>query len=865
MKRALFLLFIILGIKCGFSQTVSGYVVDSKSNVALPYVNVYYEGKGVGGLTNEKGFFSVPYNKKWNNLTFSCVGYTKKTVPITDTIKGLRIQLEMSSNVVSGVKIVAQKKKYNRRNNPAVELMRKVIAAKKKKELSLKPFFSYNKYQKISFALNDITPKVLEEGTFKKMPFLKNRVELSPETGKLILPISVNEMYTEHIYRKDPKSEKDIVMARKVTGLNDFFSTGDMLTTLLEDVFTDVDVYDNNIRLLQTQFVSPISSTNAINFYRFFIADTTVVGVDSCYEVTFTPNNPQDFGFTGSLYVMKDSTYRLRKVLLNLPKRSGVNFVDNLQVTQEFEESQDGGSVLTDDNMIVQINVVGSVSKLHVKRATHYSNYCFDEIPEKRFKIVGKEKIENNAMIRDASYWNKIRPYALSEKENSMDDFLQQMQKTKGFKFVLFVAKAFIENFVETSTDIKKPSKVDIGPINTIFSHNFVDGFRLRASAQTTANLNPHLFAKGYIAYGFKDQRWKGMGELTYSFNKKEYLPREFPVRNLTVSYQNDVMSPSDKFMPTDKDNVFTSLKWTDANHMMYVENLKLKYDHEWGNGLRLTTQIQHEKDKPTAKLFYQPMNGNLLPTEDQSKWTKQISLSDIQVRLHYQPGATFLNTKQRRIATNHDSPIYELVHTMGLKFLGSDYAYNLTEASLFKRFYIPASWGRIDVKLSGGIQWNTVPFPLLCMPQANLSYIKERDMFTLIRNMEFLNDRYVSLMTSWNMNGKIFNRIPLLKKLKWREWIGANFLWGDLTEKNNPFLEKNKNNSRLFYFPGEFKNGQYKYISEPMGNKPYVELILGVHNIFKIVHVEYVRRITYLSNPKVKKWGIRLMMQMSF
>lgn len=848
------------------AQVIQGVVVDSQSGTVLPYVNVFYEGKGVGGMTDDQGRFSVPYHEGWHKLTFSCVGFIKKDVSVTGPLKNLQIRLEMNSKLISGVKIVGKRKRYNRKNNPAVELMRKVIVAKKKSDLSLKDYYKYNKYQKITFAFNEFTPKVLESDKFKRMPFLKNRVELSPETGKLILPISVNESVTEHIYRKNPKSEKNITKAHKVTGINDLLSTGDIMTTLIEDVFTDVDVYDNNIRLLQTQFVSPISSTNAIGFYRFFIADTTMVGNDECYEITFAPNNSQDFGFSGSLFVVKDTTYRLRKIMLNLPKRSGVNFVDALQVNQEFVQLPTGEQVLSDDNMIVQINVVGSFSKLHVKRATHYSEYAFNEIPAKAFKFLGSEKTESDAMTKDDAYWAQIRPRELSEKEASMDDFLSQMQQIKGFKLVLFVAKAFIENFVETSTDPKKPSKVDIGPINTMFSHNFVDGFRLRASAQTTANFNPHLFLRGYVAYGFKDQRWKGLGEVTYSFNKKAYLPREFPVNNLTVSYQDDVVSPSDKFMPTDKDNVFTSLKWTDVNHMMYVKNLKLQYDKEWGNGLRITGQIQAEKDEPTAHLFYQKLGAASAPSNDPSSWVKDIMLSDLKLKVHYQPGATYINTKQRRITTNHDSPIYELSHTFGLKFLGSDYAYNMTEASVYKRFYIPASWGRVDVKVAGGIQWNTVPFPLLCMPQANLSYIKERDMFTLIRNMEFLNDRYASLMLSWDMNGKIFNRIPLFRKLKWREWLGVNMLWGTLTDRNNPFLEKNANNSKLFYFPGEFENGQYHCISSVMDkNKPYVEVIAGIHNIFKILHIEYVRRLTYLSDPDVKKWGIRLMMQMSF
>lgn len=849
------------------AQTVSGIVVDAKSGSPLPFVNVYYEGKGVGAATDENGNFSVPYRKGWNILTISSVGFKKMEIPISGPIENLKVRLEVNSQTIKGVSIKGKRKKYDRKNNPAVELMRKVIAAKKHSDLRRHDYFSYQKYEKRTFALNEFTEKVFDDEHFKKLPFLKERVETCPETGKLILPISVDETFSKRIFKKDGNIDKTIVEGRNSTGLNEFFNTGDIATTMIEDVFTDVDIYDNNIHVLQSEFVSPLSSSSGISFYRYFIADTLDVDGIRCIEVTFTPNNSQDFGFNGSLYIMADSTYRVHKATLNLPHNNAVNFVSDMYVSQEFETLPTGEQVIVNDNMIVQISVIGSFTKFHIKRDTYYSNYSLEEIPDKEFKFLGKERLLADAMMKDNKYWNSVRPEPLTEKESTMDDFLKKMESTKGFKFVLFVAKAFIENFVETSTDREKPSKVDIGPINTIFSQNFVDGFRLRMSAQTTANLNPHLFAKGYVAYGFKDHKWKGMGELTYSFNKKAYLPREFPVNNLTVTYQYDDASPSDIFMPTDKDNVFTSFRWTKVNHMNYVQKLRVLYEREWENGLRLTAQVKKESNEATAALFYQPLDGTGTPSPDKNLHINKFEMADVMIGLRFQPGATYINTKQRRIATNNDSPIFELNHTIGLKnVLGNDYTYNYTEAKVYKRLYL-SSWGKIDTYVKGGIQWNKVPFPLLIMPAANLSYIKERETFSLIDNMEFMNDRFVSIMSGWDMNGKILNRIPLIRKLKWREYIGFNMLWGTLTDKNNPFLAKNAGDSRLFYFPGEFrKDGTFKYQSRVMDkNRPYFEVVAGIHNIFKILHVEYVRRLNYLDNPDIDKWGIRIMLRMTF
>lgn len=856
----LFLFFIIIEVFNLCAQNITGTVTDEKTGAALPFVNVFYDG-GHGVQTDSAGHYSLP--KKNGKLYFSLIGYVSKSFVIKEATR-LDVALSVD-NIELGVAVVKSKKtKYSRKNNPAVIMMQKVIAAKKKSDLSVHPYYSYNKYQKLTFALNEISDKVFEEGGLKKVPFLKEHVEVCPETGKKILPISVDETVTQLIYRKNPKSEKQIILGQRSNGINDLLSTGDILTTLIKDCFTDVDIYDDEVRLLQYPFHSPISTRSAISFYRYFIEDTVMIGKDKCFELSFTPNNPQDFGFSGTLYIMADSSYRVRKIEMGIPRHSDVNYVDNMMITQEFAQLPSGEQVLITDEMLVQLKIAKFIQRFQVKRLTEYSDYSLEPIPDKKFKFNGVVKKEPYAMMQDNDFWKNYRAEDLTKSESSMDALVKRLSNIKGFKAILFVGKAFIENFVETSVSPEHPSKVDIGPINTMITQNFVDGLRLRASAQTTANLNPHWFLKGYVAYGFKDERWKGMGEVTYSFNKKAYLPREFPVNNLTFTYSNDVMSPSDKFMPTDKDNVFTSFKWDKVDHMMYYENYRLFYDREWNNGLRFTTFFRRSKNTPTASLFYQPLNGTNVPDASGQNITNFVT-SEFNVGVRYQPGATWINTKQRRIAANNDAPIFALNHTVGIKNLfGGQYNYNYTEAEIYKRFWV-GSWGKIDNDIRAGVQWNKVPFPLLIMPAANLSYIMEDNTFNLINNMEFLNDRFVSYMVSWDINGKILNRIPLIKKLKWREYIGCNVLWGMLSDKNNPYC--NANDKNLFYFPGRFNSdGSYTAISHVMDKKvPYVEAIVGIHNIFKLLHIEYVRRLTYIDRPGTSKWGIRFMFRATF
>lgn len=765
----------------------------------------------------------------------------------------MKITLKTDTKQLKGVTVKTKRSKYSRKNNPAVELMKRVIAAKKRTDLANHDYYQFNKYQKITFAINDIKPTELENEKLKKKKWLINQIETCPYNNKLILPLSVDETVTRNIYRKDPKTEKSIIMGQSSSGVNDLIETGDILNNVLKDVFTDVDLYDDQIRLLQYPFTSPIGK-DAISFYRFYIVDTVYVDRDKCFHLQFLPNNQQDFGFRGEIWILADSTLHVKRCNLTLPKKSDVNFVDNLQIIQEYTRLPEGDWALTTDDMFVEMSIAKFLTKAIVIRTTRMSDYAFDELPDKLFK--GKTKVlhESNAMMRDEAFWDKYRSVELTKSESSMDAFINNLSQQKAFKYIIFGVRAFIENFVETGSQ-NHPSKVDIGPINTMISSNFIDGVRTRISAQTTANLNPHWFLSGYYARGWDSRKNYYKGELTYSFNKKEYLPREFPKRTLTFTSTYDVCSPSDKFMHTDKDNVFTALKWTKVEKMMFYNRQQLSFEREEEWGFRTTISLKTEENEACGDLFFKPLS--MVGMEDAMTGQGKFRTTEARIELRYAPGETFINTKQRRLPVNLDAPVFTLSHTTGIKgFLGGDYDYNFTEASIYKRLWLN-SWGKIDILAKGGIQWNKVPFPLLIMPAANLSYIISDETFNLVNNMEFLNDRYASLDISWDLNGKIFNRIPLLKKLKWREWLGIKCLWGTLTDKNNPTLAANAGDGMLMEFP----EGSYIMDSK----RPYIELIAGIHNIFKIIHIQYVHRLNYNHLPTATKNGVRLMMRLTF
>ncbi|MDR0938282.1 MAG: DUF5686 and carboxypeptidase regulatory-like domain-containing protein [Mediterranea sp.] len=858
-KTLLFVLFLLLAPRL-YGQQIRGVVTDSITGEALSYISVYYQEKrDLGTTTVDDGSFAIPTRPGGGTLVFSAIGYRTKTMRVGSVSRTLKIRLATDDVLLSEVVVKPKKERYSRKNNPAVDFMEKVIAHKRAQVLEANDYYQYNTYEKMKMSLNDLTPEKLEKGIYKKYSFFKDQVEVSELTNKLILPISVHETAAQVVYRKTPESKKTIIKGQTGSGVEEFFSTGDMLGTFLKDVFADVNIYDNEIRLLLQRFTSPISD-RATGFYKFYLMDTVMVDKHECVHLTFVPQNSQDFGFTGHLYVLKDSTYAVQKCVMNLPKKTGVNFVNNMSIVQQYQQLPNGNWVLSDDDMTVDLSWSGDDKKkktgLQVQRVTKYSDYRFDPIEARMFKMKGDVIKEADMLSKSDEYWASVRKVPLTKKESNMDVFVNRIEQIPGFKYIIFGLKALIENFVETSPR-GKPNKVDIGPINTMISSNYIDGTRFRLSAMTTANLNPHWFLSGYGAYGLKDKRWKYSGTATYSFNKRDYVVWEFPKHYLSATYSYDVMSPMDKFLFTDKDNIFLALKTTTVDQMSYIRDATLEYELETHSGAGIKAMVRHRNDEPAGKLEYLRNDD---PAPALSTRIHDITTTEASVTFRYSKGESFVNSKQRRIPVSFDAPVFTLTHTIGLKgVLGGQYNFNRTEASLWKRIWMPTSWGYVDLSLKGGIEWNTVPFPFLILPEANLSYITQRETFALINNMEFLNDRFASISLSYTMNGKLFNRIPLIKKLKWREMFRVRALWGTLTDKNNPFKS---DNPELFHFP--MRDGQYtSFVMDP--KVPYVEASVGIFNIFKLLHVEFVHRFTYRNNPNINKNGVRFMVLMVF
>ena len=850
-----FLLF-VTGQSVLYAQNItstSGIVRDSISGEPLSYVSVIFQNSTIGAMTDDNGNFHLENNMGLTKLVISSLGYDNKIV----TLKagkhndGLNVQLRPTSFEIAEVVVKPKKEKYSRKDNPAVELIKKVIAHKDENRIEAKEEYQNEMYEKLSMSLDDFNPNLEKNKFLKKFKFVKNYLDTSEFNGKPILTISVRETIADKYYRKHPKTEKTITKAKRQQGVDKGLDDGGAITSNLEEIFQGVNIFDNNINILLNRFVSPLSSTLAVSYYKYYIMDTLDVAGDKCVDLAFVPVNSQSYGFTGRLYITLDGNYSVKKFKLDTPANINLNWVDKFRVEQEFKRMPDSTWVLKNENIYVNFYLVKGTQQLYAHQVRNYDKYNFTvEKRDSVFGLTGPQHILPEAEKQTDTYWAENRHIPLKAKESALKDLLAQLRKVPAFNAIFKTAEILISGYIPTTAD-KDKSKFDFGPMNTTFSANHLEGFRMRVGGMTTANLHPHLFASGYVAYGASDRKFKYNLNLTYSFNKKKYHAGESPLNNLSFIQEYDVYTPGQNFLFTSKDNMFVAWKVGEpVTKMQYIRKSMLQYQKEWLNGLTLNTWLKNENNEAAGTLSYDRYRA-----DGSLEHIKDFTTSEVGMQLRFAPGERAYNGREGKNSIfnlSKDAPVFKLSHQMGIKnVLGGDFNYHHTEFSAEKRIWL-SSFGHIDGLVSAGKVWNKAPFPALILPNTNQSITIQPQAFNMMRAMEFVSDQYVSFYLTYYLKGWILNRVPGIKWLRLREVISFSGYWGGLTDKNNPLLNP---------------NGLYKLPegTSPMGRTPYLEASIGLENIFKILRIDYYRRLTYLDQPNIKKGGVRIALRFSF
>ena len=845
----------VAGIFLSHAQSftsASGIVKDSITGEPLPFVSVYFDGSTIGAMTDDNGTFTLQNNQGYTKLAAASLGYDTKFIDLKPGKKNdnLEVLLKPTAFEISEVVVKPKREKYTRKDNPAVELIKKVIAHKNDNRIEAKPEYQTEVYEKLSLSLDNFNPNLDKNKFLKKFKFIKNYLDTSEFNGKPILTVSVRENLSDFYYRKSPKAEKTIVRAKRMQGIDKTLDDGGGITSNLEEIFKSINIFDNNIPILLNRFVSPLSSTLATTYYHYYIMDTLDVGGDKCVDLAFVPANSESYGFTGRLYITLDGNYAVKKVLLNTPANINLNWVDKLRIEQEFKQMPDSTWVLDQENTFVNFYVVKGTQQLYAHQLRNYDNYNFNvQNADSVFGLLGALHVLPEATAQPDTFWTHNRPIPLKEKEDALKDLLGQLRKVPAFNAIIKTAEILITGYIPTAND-KKVTKFDFGPMNTTFSVNHLEGFRMRVGGMTTANLNPYWFASGYLAYGTNDRKIKYNLKLTHSFTKKEYHEGENPVNNLSFIQEYDVYTPGQDFLFTSKDNIFVAWKVGEpVTKMQYIRKSVLQYEKEWLNGLTWKSWIMNQNNEAAGTLQYikRDESGNLYHIKD-------FTTSEIGTQLRFAPGERAYNGRSGKESVfnlSKDAPVFKLSHQLGIKgVLGGDYNYNHTEISAEKRIWL-SSFGHIDAQVKAGKVWDKVPFPLLILPNTNQSITIQPEAFHMMNALEFVTDQYVSFNATYYLKGWILNRIPGIKWLRLREVLSFNMIYGGLTDKNNPTLTPG-----LFLLPDG---------TQPLGSTPYMECSVGLENIFKILRIDYYRRLTYLDHPDIKKGGIRIALRFTF
>lgn len=839
MKQILLVVLTLFSTYFTEAQTViKGIIKDATTQQPLSFVSVYFKGaKGV--VSGEDGTYSLSTsNTKLTTIEFSYGGYkvvSKLITPGKETVLNINMEQQSLAEVIIKTN---KRAKYRNKDNPAVELIRQVIDNKSRNRLNAYDFVQYQQYEKMELSLTNKPEKLMKNKLLKNYQFVLENQDTTKIAGKVLLPVYLEETLSDKYYRKNPDKEKTIVLGQKKVNFGEYIDNNGV-SNYINRMYADIDVYDNNITLLTNQFLSPIADM-APTFYRFYIRDTVEEDGIKLVKLSFTPRNPNDLIFRGVMFITLDGNYAVQKINMTISKNANLNFTRELRIKQDFKKGADGRYHVILSNMMVEFALTkNSSGGILGERTVSFKNFVINQ-PAADSIYSGKQIItqESNANLND-SFWVTNRHHPLTDIESKVYSNIDSLQNMKSYKRFMDIATLLLAGY-------KNFGPYEVGPVNAFYSFNPVEGFRLRAGGRSTPKFNKNLYFENYVAYGFKDKKWKYFLSGTYSFNHKSIYT--FPMNYLKVSYQYDTKIPGQELQFVAEDNFLLSFKRGDNNKWLYNNILKTEYVREFGKNISYTLGFKNIRQTPAGSItFEKEGTGEAIPN---------IRSTELSAELRWAPNEQFYQGKVYRIPIFNRYPIFKLRYIAGIKgLMNGQYNYHNLNLNIFKRVYL-SQFGYADVSLEGGYIFGQLPYPLLTVHRANQTYAYQLNSFNLMNFMEFVSDHYASANMDYYLNGFIFNKLPLIKKLKLREVASFKILYGGVREENNPAL-----NEGTLKFPGS----DGLPTTYGLNSKPYMEVSVGIANIFKLMRVDLVRRLSYLDHPDVPQWGIRTRFKFDF
>jgi hypothetical protein len=837
------LLCLCLGAQVLYGQTiVKGTVTDAATREVIPFATIQFGGTTIGVKADIDGHYELRTSQTVSQIKVSSVGYKPLVKSITPNLEQtLNVKLSAASRTLNEFVVKPGKIKYRNKDNPAVELIRNVIEHKSQNRMEQNDYYQYEQYEKMQFALSNVSEKLRNRRMFRKFQFVFDNVDTTRLEGKPILPMYLQESIAQKYFRKDPKKTKTFITANKVVRFDQYIDN-DGLNKYMKHLYQDIDIYDNNITILTNQFLSPIADA-APTFYKFYITDTLVSDTGKFIKLAFYPRNKTDFLFQGDLYISLDSNYAVQKADMTVNKNINLNWVRELRVVEVFERNTDGKYAMVKNDIMADFGVGKDNMGIFGERmVTHRNTVAHLHQPDSLY--AGPEVVTvSDADKKNDDYWSGNRHEQLTKAEANTYQTVDSLQHMPSFKRVLDIATILFAGY-------KSFGPVEVGPINTFYSFNPVEGFRLRVGGRTTPQFSKRINFETYVAYGFKDQLPKFYLGTTYSLTNRSIY--EFPVRSIRASFQRDTKIPGQELQFVQEDNFLLSFKRGVNDKWLYNNILNIDYLHEFANHFSYKVGLKYWTQEAAGGLRFTQADG---PSAGMDM--KDVTTSEVSLELRWAPKEQFYQGKTFRIPISNRYPVFTLRGIAGFSdFLNSGYRYQSFTLNMYKRFYL-SQLGYTDVVAEGGYINGQVPFPLLSIHRANQTYSYQLQSYNMMNFLEFVSDHYVSLNIDHNFNGFIFNKIPVIKKLKWREVITFKGLYGGVRKENDPAYT-----TGLLQYPTDEAGRPTTFT---LASEPYIEGSVGVANIFKFFRLDLVKRFTYLDNPNVSTLGLRFRFKFDF
>lgn len=826
-----------------------GNITDQDGEPA-PYVSIRIDGTSTGCISDNKGNFSFTVKNGNGILIASAIGFSENRQVIDNATRyPLKITLQSETYDLGEVVIKPQRERYSRRNNPAVDLIRDIISKKDGIDPYNSEYVSRKRYESLQVALDGFDQEMQQQPPYRGFPFLSEFTDTSEVSGKPVLTISSREVVGTDYFRKKPHSEKQYIEGVNWVGIEDFLPDTEV-RAYIEATLHDIDLFNDKVMVFHREFVSPFS-TLATSFYQFHIMDSLMVDGEECIDLAFVPANPQSLGFTGHIFATSDSTHFVKWIQMNIPYDINLNFVEYMNAEQRFSKGADGTRILDYECITAGFDFFNQINGLFARREVSYSGYLMgDDVRKDYFSHPEPIIYSEDSSDRSMDYWDGVR-LANNSVANSehVRNMVEKLRQTPTYRWAERIISLMFSGYVPVGNE--KSPYFYYGPLNTTLSHNGLEGFRVRAGGMTTARLSKHLLGMGYIAYGFGDDRFKYKGRLEYSFRPKKEFMNEFPIHSLRLEVTEDRYQYGQQYLFTQQDNMLLSVKRQADNMIGYFRNAEFTYTKETYGGLSFSAIVRRRFNEPSRFI-------TMVRNDGSGQHAYGIMQGEFEIGIRYAPGEKFSQHKWDRQSRTPEKPVFTLNHSFSEKdLLGSDYSIQHTEFSYRQRL-LAAPFGHFDVVLKAGKIWGQAPYPLLIIPNANLSYTYRKESFETLSPMEFLFDQHVTWDVTWRTGGFIANRVPAVKHMSLRESLYCRGIWGSLDDRNNPEID---NSGKIFLYPTTFSRS----VGTEMGRTPFVEVGAGIDNIFKLLSVSYFQRLTYKNTPEVTLRGIRICVELDY